>query len=195
MPIFDINHSEIIYHPDFPNNEEIRNLEVGASINCFGKKFYPACYLTDKEQPPFPHFIETPDYDETNSHFLDFVGDFYNLNINRDFDLAIFCNPYGFGFRGKENSKKFLNKSGQVLRNGGEILILGNSANAWSKYRNAEKWLSTLRSEGALDYNLQLLPLTKIDENHNYRNNHTFRKVVVTETTIVNEMYKIVKID
>lgn len=195
MPIFDINDSEIIYHPDFPDNERIRNLEVGASINCFGKKFYPACYLTDKDQPEYPHFYGTPDYDETNSHFLDFVGDFYSLELKRDFDLAIFCNPYGFGFRGKENSKKFLNKSGQVLRNGGEMLIIGNSANAWSKYRNAEKWLTMLQNEGMLNYNLQLQPLTRLDENHDYRNNHTFRKVVVTETTIVNEMYKIVKID
>ena len=193
MPILDINDVEIVYHSDFPNNNQIRNLEIGASRNCFGKKYFPSCYLTDITEPSYPHFYGLPDYDENNSHFLDYIGDFYDLNIERDFDLTIFCNPYGFGFRGKEHSKKFLNKSGQVLRDGGEILILGNRANDWSKYENAEKWLSRLNAEKLLDYNLALSPLVEIDENHVYRTDHVFRKMTVDDTTIVNEMYKIVK--
>ena len=193
MPILDINNVEIVYHSDFPNNNQIRNLEVGASRNCFGKKYYPSCYLTDLTEPSYPHFHGLENYDENNSHFLDYIGDFYDLNIDRDFDLTIFCNPYGFGFRGKEHSKKFLNKSGQVLRDGGEILILGNRANDWSKYENAEKWLSRLNNEQLLDYNLALSPLVVIDEDHVYRTSHVFRKMTVDDTTIVNEMYRIVK--
>lgn len=193
MAVLDINNTEIVAYSDFPNNDEIRNLEVGASRNCFGKKYYPSCYLTDLTEPSFPHFQSLTDYDENNAHFLDYVGDFYNLNFTRDFDLAIFCNPYGFGFRGKEESKRFLNKSGQVLRNGGEILILGNRANDWSKYENAEKWLSRLNDENILDYKLELSPLTLLDENHTYRTNHIFRKMTVDDTTIVHQMYKIVK--
>lgn len=144
-------------------------------------------------EPSYPHFHGFAGYDENNSHFLDYVGDFYDLNIERDFDLTIFCNPYGFGFRGKEHSKKFLNKSGQILSDGGQILILGNRANDWSKYENAEKWLSRLNNEQLLDYNLALSPLIEIDENHDYRKKHVFRKMTVDDTTIVNEMYKIVK--
>lgn len=195
MPILDINNTEIVYHSDFPNNNQIRNLEVGASRNCFGKKYYPSCYLTDLTEPSYPHFYGLVDYSENNSHFLDHIGDFYDLQLDRDFDLTIFCNPYGFGFRGKENSKKFLNKSGQVLSEGGQILILGNKANDWSKYENAEKWLNRLNEEQMLDYNLELSPLTEIDENHIYRTNHVFRKMTVDEPTIVHEMYRIVKIN
>lgn len=192
MAVLDINNTEIVAYSDFPNNDEIRNLEIGASRNCFGKKYYPSCYLTDLAEPSYPHFQTLPNYDENNSHFLDYIGDFYDLNLERDFDLAIFCNPYGFGFRGREESKRFLNKSGQVLRNGGEILILGNKANQWSKYENARKWLSRLNDDNILDYQLELSPLTVLDENHTYAN-HIFRKMTVDDTTIVHEMYKIVK--
>lgn len=195
MAIFDINNREIVHHADFPNNDQIRNLEIGASRNCFGKKYYPSCYLTDLIEPNFPHFYGKVDYDENNCHFLDYIGDFYSLEMQRDFDRAIFCNPYGFGFQGKEYSKKFLNKSGQVLRVGGEILILGNSSNNWSKYENAKKWLSRLKLENTLDYNLQLSPLVKLDDSHDYRRNHTFRKMTVDDITIVNEMYKIFKVN
>lgn len=193
MPIFDVNNNEIIFHEDFPDNEGIRNLEVGASRNCFGKKYFPSCYLTDIQEPYYPHFYGKEDYDESNSHFLDFVGDFYSLELQRDFDRAIFCNPYGFGFKGREYSKKFLNKCGEVLRAGGEVLILGNSSNVWSKYFNAQKWLLKLSNEGVLEFDLQLSPLVQLDDNHEYRNNHVFRKMSMDEPTIINEMYTIVK--
>jgi SAM-dependent methyltransferase len=193
MAVLDINNTEIVAYSDFPNNNEIRNLEIGASRNCFGKKYYPSCYSTDLAEPSFPHFQRVIDYNENNAHFLDHIGDFYNLQFTRDFDLAIFCNPYGFGFRGREESKRFLNKSAQVLRSGGEILILGNNANDWSKYSNAEKWLSRLNDENILDFKLELSPLTLLDENHTYRMNHVFRKMTVDDTTVVHQMYKIVK--
>lgn len=195
MPIVDINNIEIVPHQNFPNDMDVENIEIGASKNYFGKKYYPFCYLTDK----FPveglfHFTETAEYDETNCHFLDYVGDFFELQIDRTFNNIIICNPYGFGFQGKEYSKLFLNKAGNLLNDGGSMIVIGNSKNGWSKYESANKWLTKLTLEGELNYSMQISQLQILQDTHEFRVNHTFNKIAISEPTKPNEMFTIQKI-
>lgn len=195
MPILDIYNSEITHHPNFPNDLDVVNIEVGASKNCFEKKYFPFCYLTDLLSiDDLPHFATIQDYDYDNCHFLDYVGNFFELNIERVFNTAIFCNPYGFGFQGKEHSKIFLNKAGEILSEEGELLIIGNATNGWSKYESAQKWLTKLTEENELNYSMQISDLTTLTDEHEYRSNHTFNRKTISVPAMPNQMFRIKKI-
>jgi len=194
MPILDQTGTEIVHYTNFPDDDGVNNIEVGAGRNCFGKKYFNQCYLTDLSTPNYPHFSQNDNYDEINSHFLDEIVDFYNLTPVRTYNRIIFCNPVGFGFQGKENAKKILNKAGELLNLDGEILVVGNSTNGWAKYDSATKWLGRLVQDGLLDYNFQISALSPLTENHIYRTDHMFWKMTVDEPTIVNQMFTITKI-
>jgi hypothetical protein len=195
MQILDINQSEIVPHQNFPNDVGVENIEIGASKNCFGKKYYPFCYLTDLSTiEGLPHFTEIVDYNFDNCHFLDYIGNFFELEIDRVFNNVIFCNPYGLGFRGQENSKLFLNKAGELLSTGGTMIVIGNSSNAWSNYDNANKWLSRLTEDGELDFTMQISNLETLDETHEYRVNHTFNRLTIGQPALPNQMFTISKI-
>jgi hypothetical protein len=189
----DINGEAIVSHLDFPENGEVLNLEVGAGTNFFGKKFFPLCYLCDLSEPDFPHFDGIVDYENKNVHYLDYVGDFYELNIDRTFNKVIFCNPYLFGLQSEISAKKFLNKIGDLLAVGGEAMILGHHSNGWASYRNATRRLRKLKEDQALNYDFNLSNLTSIDNQHDYQRGLVFRRMINSDPTIVTECYNFIK--
>lgn len=193
MPILDINGNAISSSLDFPNNGNILNLEIGAGINYFGKKYFPLCYLLDIEMPNYPHFDQVEDYEGNNVHYLDYVCNFYEIETDRTFDRIIFCNPYEFGLHSEVSAKKFLDKIGDLLNVGGVAVIIGNHTNRFAKYRNADRFLKRLNENNDLKYGFELSDLTEIADTHEYRVNQVFRKMLTDEPTIVNEYYNFTK--
>lgn len=195
MPILDMSQNEIIHHENFPNDDDVRHIEFGASKSCFGKIEFPYCYLTDREIPTIPHFTTFADYVNENCHYLDGLCDFFSDNLNgRTFDKLIFCNPYGYGFNGREYSKEFLNKAGSLLNDNGEIFFLGNSRNGWVKYKNVDKYLKFLTEEEALEHNLELSELTELTAVHRYVTEYEFTMCDIKKVTVPDQMFIIKKI-
>jgi len=196
MPIYDINNTEIVHHNNFPLDEDVRHIEIGASINCFGKRFFPNCYLTDMIDIPLPHFSNSPEYSLGNCHFLDFRCNFFEIDFrNKFFDMVICCNPNGYGFRGLEFSKIFLNQAADILNTEGIIHVIGNSTNPWSKYDNASKYIEKLNESGDLTHALEISELSILDEAHIYRNNHSYTRNNYSEEAVPNQLFTIRKIN
>lgn len=193
MPLVDINGHIIVSNLDFPNNHDVMNIEIGAGTSYFGKKYFPLCYLTDLSYPDVPHFESVDDYENSKVHYLDYSGDFFGMKIDRKFNRIIFCNPYKFGLQSEYSSRLFLNKIGDLLNDGGAAMIVGNHSNGWAKYRNANRMLGRLSESGDLNYQFELSDLMKIDENHDYRKNMVFRRMINNEPTEVDEFYYFVK--
>lgn len=195
MPIFDIHENEIIHHLNYPNDVEISNIEFGVSKSHFGKKEFPLCYLTDKQYPNLPHFKSVDNYDDETCHYLDGTCDFLNDDLNgRTFDRLIFCNPFGYGFNGREYSKEFLNRAGTLLNDDGEIFFIGNRCNGWVKYDNVNKYLNYLIEKEELNYRLELSELTELTPAHNYVTNYVYNLCDISKETTPNQMFTIKKI-
>lgn len=194
MPIFDMHQNELVHHLDYPNNNQIKNIEFGASKSYFGKKEFPYCYLTSLEYPNLPHFKTLDNYDEEDCHYLDGTCDFLNDDLNgRTFDKLIFCNPFGYGFKGREYAKEFLNKAGSLLNENGEIFFIGSRANIWIKYHNVNRYFNHLKNNDELKYELELSELTELTSTHNYIVNYVYNLCDISKTTIPNEMFTIKK--
>ena len=195
MAIIDINGSEIVWLKNFPNDVNVQNIEFGSSKSYFGKKYFPLCYLTDITDNDLQHFFGIPDYHLIDCHYLDYTCDFNTINLNgRTFNKVIVCNPYGIGFRGKEYAKEFVNRAASILSDDGSILVIGNSTNTWSQYRNAERYIRNLTDDGELEYRVVISELTTLDDQHIYRNSNTFTCSDIKSITRPNEMFTISKI-
>jgi len=195
MAIIDINGSEIVWLRNFPNDENVENIEFGSGKSYFGKKYFPLCYLTDITNNQLEHFFGFTDYELQDCHYLDYTCDFNTVDLNgKTFSKVILCNPFFIGFRGREYTKEFLNKAGHILNDLGSIIVIGNSTNGWSKYRNAEKYLGHLTNGGELNYHFAISPLTTLDDRHEYRMTNTFTMTDIKYQTYPDEMFTITKI-
>lgn len=175
MPRKDINDDDFIHHPNFPNDPNVTNIEFAAGKSFFGKREFPNCYLTDPITPDINHFmLHSEDYENHDCHYLDANCDYNNLNLEgKSFENVILCNPYGIGFRGRYETKSFLEIADTILSDTGTMTILGNSANPWTKYENIDKYYLHLLNSGELACSFDI-QLEDIDEHHHYRLNHTF---------------------
>lgn len=185
----------IEYHNDFPYNNEVSNIEFGASINYFGKKFFNKCFLTDIEDKGLPHFTKIDNISYGNCHFLDSICDFNSFNpSNKKFDNIIFCNPYGVGFRGRENSRIFLNNAGKLLKENGKIHLITNHTNSWGKFQNAKNYLDKLKEDNLLNYNLVIENMITLDENHEFVTNQKYTFTDINQPTTPTQYFIIKKI-
>jgi hypothetical protein len=197
MPILDLHNSELVSHPGFPNDTTVLHIEFGAGKNYFGKKFFPLCYLTEREESVFriPHFTNFQDYEVRDCHYNDAQLDHIeNPNIfpSDRFDKVIFCNPYGYGFRNVETTTFILNSLGRILRTGGSLLVLSHHTNGWGKYRNASRFFNA--SVPSLRYNYQLTDLEPMDENHLFRQDQRYYSCNLQNETTPDQVYSFIKL-
>lgn len=194
MPITDHAGNEIVWLQNFPNDEQVENLEIGAGKSCFGKKYFPLCYLVDQTSNGLPHFYGVEDYEEKDCHYLDHVQDFGTLNLNgRQFSNIIFCNPYGIGFMGNEFAKEFLRVTAGILKDNGYIHIIGHAKNSWSNYRDAQRRTERLAQDGELVASFEFSELTSLTAEHEYIANNYFTQCDINRQTLPNELFTIKK--
>lgn len=194
MPINDVNGMPIVYYNNFPN-DDVRNIEIGAGRNYFGKREFPSCYVTDLKIPQLQHFTNFQDYENQDCHFLDAEFSYFETDINgRTFDNLIFCNPNEFGFLGIGCAKDFLNKAGEMLSENGLIHILGHKRNPWSKSDNIIRYLKKLTDEEQLSCNLEIVSVEDIGSDHRYLQEYRFTRCDIETTTEPNEKIIIKKI-
>jgi len=154
MPIKDVNGFPLVHYNNFPN-DEVRNIEIGAGKNYFGKREFPSCYITDLKIPNLQHFTIYDDYENQECHYIDDEFNYFETDVNgRTFDNLIFCNPFKFGFIGIAHAKDFLNKAGELLNENGFIHIIGHKTNPWTKSKNIVKYFNKLKDSDELLYDL-----------------------------------------
>lgn len=182
-------------HNNFPFDSDVNNIEFGASINFFGKKFYPKCYLTDLDNKNLPHFLDCENIEIGHCHFLDSFCDFFSFNFNgKKFDKLIFCNPYGFGLNGRGYAKLFLNRAGDILNDGGTIHVFSHKTNGWGSYENADRYIRQLSADNQLRYTLEIESREDISHEHIFRRNIKYTQVSILKETKPNEFFIIKKI-
>jgi len=193
MPINDVNGHPLVYYNNFPN-DDVRNIEIGAGKNYFGKREFPRCYITDLKTPSLEHFTNYDDYENQDCHYIDTEFDYFESNINgRTFDNIICCNPSEYGFLGLGYAKDFLNKAGELLNDDGSIFILGHKKNPWANARKIEKYLKQLKESEQLLYNLEIVDFEIIDEQHRYIQEYKFTRCDIETSTQPNEKIVIKK--
>jgi hypothetical protein len=200
MALNDINNEELRSFEGFPNDLQVLHIELGAGINNFGKKFFPDCYLTDKDElifSDYPHFMtQYPDYEKLNCHYNDIRFDIFaesGLIPDNRFKTVIFCNPYHYGFRYEDNAILSLDLVGRILEPGGQLIVLVNHTNRWAQYRETSKLFNRLSQENKLKYEFFISPLTIMDENHEYRKEHKYFTCVMGEETRPTQLYSFTK--
>lgn len=101
-----------------------KNLEIGSGCGGFGMKFYPNCYLTDIAH----EFLDKTDCE----WIIDVSCSANNLpwSDNR-FEKIIIANPYRFGFSSAEEATELLKELSRVIRDGGEIIVIGSHSNKY----------------------------------------------------------------
>lgn len=195
MPILDIFNQEISHHDDFPSNLDIVNIEFGAGRSVYGKKEYPKCYVTDLNYPELLHFSQTEDYSDENSHFLDDLCHFYDYNFERTFENIILCNPFGYGFKGLGDAKKFFDRAGQLLNLNGEIHIIGSSTNDWCNRTAFEDYFYNEIEVYKSNYNFVLQEYTQLTRQDNINTTYRFYQTELKKITVPNEKLVIKKLD
>lgn len=192
MPRQDINGNDFEYYPVFPDNQTVKNIEFAAGKTFFGKKEFPNCYLTDVKIPDVEHFMTYPqDYETRDCHFLDQQCDYNNVEtLGRSFDNVLFCNPLGIGFKGRDETKSFLEKASSILAQDGTIIVLGNSTNPWSKFESLNRHYRNLVALELLADEF-VFELEQIDDAHPYRANHQFYITDFSAPTFPNQLIKI----
>ena len=194
MPITDHAGNEIVWLQNFPNDNGVENIEIGAGKSCFGKKYFPLCYLLDQTTNKLPHFSGLVDYDQKDCHYLDHVQDFSSIDLGgKQFSNIIFCNPYGIGFMGNEYAKEFLNTTARMLRDDGLIHIIGHAKNSWSNYHDATRRSLKLAQDGELNATFEFSNLTQLTAEHDYLINNYFTQSDINRQTIPNELFTIKK--
>lgn len=198
MAVEDLNGELIKHHSDFPNDESVENIEIGAGKTAFGKKFFPNCYLTERSESPvsnLPHFTELEDYNEEdhNCHFIDHFSDLEGLVSNPKMFLhVICCNPYGYGFRSEHYTIQTLNNVGKILEVGGELMVLGSHSNPWADYRKAKRNIEKAASR--LSFVFELSEVEELSDDHIYRIGHKFYMSNLNQITYPTIRYFIKKI-
>lgn len=105
------------------------NIEFGAGCGNFGKKFYSKCLTTDIHNGS-----------KCEICYIDFICDVMKpLFWENRFDIVIICNPYGYGFKDRDDAYYLLCNLAKILKNGGRIIIIGNDINPYCKRNFIEK--------------------------------------------------------
>jgi len=160
------------YRSSFPEPVNVINIEFGAGLGRFGKIEFPNCFLTDSHDYNVLHVTEVSPGE--CCHHLDGILNYYNFNFEkRKFNRLVFCNPYEFGFRGKNETLKFLQRAEEILNVEGEIFILGNHNNPWTKrtslLKNIEIYNERFLKKWRVDTVLTDLQLSDINDRHVFR--------------------------
>lgn len=158
----------------FPLTEEVTNIEFGAGRGCFGKIEFPQCFLTDLMDNGLQHATDIDNPEVEDCHYLDGIADYYTFNFDgRKFRNLVFCNPFGFGFNGKYETIRFLNRALELLNENGEIYILGQNGNGWVKKNKAVKWVSNYNETNdcnwSINKELTTCELEELNARHNFR--------------------------
>lgn len=166
------------YRETFPSNEEVHHIEFGAGLGYFGKKEFPNCFLTDLSDYSFTHFNDLLDPTEIDKcHFLDKVSDYYSLDVQgRKFNKLIFCNPFGYGFRGKNETAKFLKRAEELLNVNGEIFVVGQVGNRWVKKIETEKWINLYNQNINQTNRWEFIHVLNATELSDFNSRHHFRQ-------------------
>lgn len=100
---------------------EVKNLEIGAGCGNFGKLFYPKCILTDLESVK----------KKCSIHFIDIFCDAYEVHkvFNNEFNAAILCNPYNYGFQTRDMSIELFSAIVNVLILPANIFVIYHERN------------------------------------------------------------------
>jgi hypothetical protein len=177
MAIVDIN-GDYIKQNKYNEYDKVVNIEFGSGKNYFGKCEYPECYLTDKNIPQTPHFIEClPDYHEADCHYIDFACDFYHHNFNgRLFKKIVLCNPYEFGYKGLLEAKIFFNRAGDLLENSGRIIIICSRTNPYVKKAKLDEYLTCSSPLVKSNYQFVLEEFEEMDAMHRIRKEYKFKQ-------------------
>jgi len=193
MDIIDNLGRPIEAYNDFPNNLNVHNIEFGAGKNNFGKIEYPNCYLTDLEYPKNKQYYFERIGEDLDCHFLDSICDFYKTSIDRQFQNIILCNPYGFGYSGFGNAKKFFDRAGDLLLDNGRLQIIGSWKNPWCKKESFDNYLLTDLVVYKSKYQFELESFEELDENHDIIKKYNFYAMGLETTTIPNQKLTIKK--
>lgn len=187
MSILDKNGNPIEYYANFPNDQEILNIEFGAGKNNFGKREYPSCYLTDKYFPQVPSYFNEYDSEEIDYHFLDHTCDFYESHFERNFDNIILCNPYDYGFKKLGDAKKFFNRAGTLLNANGRLHIIGSSFNPWCNKESLDKFIKNEIEQYFSTYKFELESYEDLDTDHVINQKYDFYSTGLNQKTTPNE--------
>ena len=175
-------------------NDGIIHIEFGSGDTCFGKREYPRCYLTDLKIPAKQHFMQClPDYENVDCHYIDFECDFYNHNFDgRLFEKIILCNPYNFGCYGLIEGQIFFNRLGELLNNGGQVIIICNKTNPFASKRKVQSFLDNVDFRSR--YEFQINEILDIDETHIIRQDYNFKYCCLLKNATPDQLIIINKI-
>jgi len=135
----------MIIKKDFVENIEIKNVELGAGCNEFGKKYYPQCYLTTIDADSIKQCKPKPK--------IDIYCDAYNTPFQDcRFEHVIICNPFGYGFKTKHDSSKLINEIVRILLNKGKIIIISNIRNSFFKANKIEQYFEEYKKTNNINF-------------------------------------------
>jgi ubiquinone/menaquinone biosynthesis C-methylase UbiE len=112
---------------EFNDNPHIVNIELGAGCGNFGQKYHPECFLTEKRT--------ITEVKKACSEFFVtvFSCDAHNIPCEENrFNHVILCNPNGYGFRDSEDGLLLLSELARILKNKGNVTILGTLNNSYT---------------------------------------------------------------
>ena len=164
------------YRESFLTESNVFNIEFGAGKGYFGKKEFELCYLTDKEIGSVEHRNNLALPVLGDCHFLDKIGvDFFSYDFKGfKFNTLIFCNPFGYGFRGKNEATRFLNRAENLLTKNGELFIVGQGSNNWVVMNKVQKWVDLYNAENeSSTWQFSQIEEDKIAD---FNERHIFRK-------------------
>lgn len=164
---------EIKLKKEIKEYDSIKHIEIAAGYGDFGKKFYPECILSDKDEQCYNLNIS-----------IDLLCDATDIPFSNDrFNLIIICNPFNFGFKKVDDGVSLLKEFIRVLKDKGKILIIGNNANPWCKLERVEKTVQKLQAEESLKLSL------KIDsaENNSFNPKVEYNNYIFYQTGGTNE--------
>lgn len=172
------------YRTTFPLPEAVKSIEFGAGKGYFGKVEFPNCFLTDLNDWGVLHASEVKGTEFEEFHHLDGIIDYFKFNFEgRKFDRLIFCNPFLFGFKGKYETIRFLNRAKELLFDNGEIYVLGQKKNGWVNKHKTEKWVEEYNSN--INKNWSFTNFLTSEQLEDINSRHIFRKST-GETIFVN---------
>lgn len=122
------------------------SVEVGAGFGDFGKRFYPHCYLTDRDKALLQ-----------GAPALDVICDANGVSFTGGlFNRVIMCNPYHYGFADKELASDLLAGFLRVLQSEGEIIIIGHLNNKYCHPNRVQRTVAAFNKANQMNMEVEV---------------------------------------